>query len=299
MGLEITMMKRLTIFVRDLSGGLRYGLFILWKNKLTFIGLVLISALVFLAIFAPFIAPYDPDKTYGKKTLNPPSKENLLGTDFYGRDILSRMLYGLRLDLSIAFVVLAIAFTVGSVVGSLAGYLGRIYDDVIMRLVDILLSIPDFILAMGLVIALGHSIPNIILAISVPTAAGYARLVRGEMLSVKENEYAEAARCVGNSTPRIIFIHLYPNCLPPLIVTCTLSLGWIILTTAGLGFLGIGIQPPISELGSMTSEGVDFLLTGEWWVSVFPGLGIFITVLGFNLMGDGLRDIFDPKRRIY
>ena len=220
-----------------------------------------------------------------------------LGTDLYGRDLLSRIIYAARLDLTIALAATAIAVVIGALAGAPIGYFGGWIDQVTMRAVDALMAFPAFVLAMGITAALGNSALNVAIAISITQIPGYLRLIRGEMLRAREMEYAEAARAVGNPTWRIVLVHLLPNCIPPLVVQATLAMGYALLTMAALSFIGLGIQPPQSEWGVMTAEGASQIVTGEWWLFVFPGLAIVIAVLAFNLIGDGLRDALDPRMR--
>jgi peptide/nickel transport system permease protein len=256
-----------------------------------------IVVLIVAAALAPWIAPFDPDATDAADALQSMSWRHVLGTDVYGRDQLSRIIFAARVDLVVPFVATAVALAIGALVGALAGYRGGVLDQVIMRMVDAVLAFPALVLAMGLSAALGNSVGNIILVLMITQLPVYIRLIRGEMLRVREMEYAEAARTVGNPPWRIAFVHLMPNCLPPLIVQATLAMGYALLTMAALSFLGLGIRPPDSEWGEMTAQGASQMVTGEWWLFVFPGVAIMITVLTFNLIGDGLRDFLDPRMR--
>ena len=222
---------------------------------------------------------------------------SLLGTDLYGRDQLSRIIHAGRLDLLVAVGATAIALSIGSASARCRALSRRLVDQIVMRCVDTVMAFPAFILAMGITAALGNSVGNIVIAIAITQIPNYLRLIRGEMLRIREMEYAEAARTVGNPAWRIMFIHLLPNCLPPIIVQATLAMGYALLTMAALSFIGLGIRPPQSEWGSMTAEGAQYIVTGEWWLFLFPGLAIVVTVLAFNLVGDGLRDLLDPRMR--
>jgi peptide/nickel transport system permease protein len=267
------------------------------RNPVTFGALTVIVVLALVAILAPVIAPFDPDATDPAVALEGPSWRNLLGTDVYGRDQLSRLIFAARLDLIVPCCATMAALVVGALIGALSGYRGGWMDQLIMRMVEAVLAFPALVLAMGLTAALGNSIGNIILTLAITQVPIYIRLIRGEMLRVREMEYAEAARAVGNPPWRIVLVHLLPNCIPPLIVQATLAMGFALLTMAALSFLGLGIRPPDSEWGEMTAEGANHMVTGEWWLFVFPGLAVMITVLAFNLVGDGLRDFLDPRMR--
>ena len=278
--------KRFQAFIRRLR-----------RNSLSFGASIMILAITLIAIFAPLIAPYDPNATDANQAMLSVSRHHLMGTDIYGRDVLSRVIHGARVDLLVALVATLIALGISSFLGSLSGYAGGWLDHLLMRIIDTIMSFPSFILAMGITAALGNNLVNVVIAIAIIHIPIYTRLIRGEMLHIREREYAEAARTVGNPTSRIIFYHLLPNCFPPVIVQATLAMGWAILTVAGLSFIGLGIQPPASEWGYMTAEGATYIVSGEWWIFLFPGLAIMVTVLAFNMVGDALRDILDPRMR--
>jgi peptide/nickel transport system permease protein len=283
--LEIRL-KRFQVMVRRLR-----------RNSLSFGAVIVILGITFIALFAPLIAPYDPNATDANQVMLSVSRHHLMGTDIYGRDVLSRVIHGARVDLLVALVATLIALGISSFLGSLSGYAGGWLDHLLMRIIDTVMSFPSFILAMGITAALGNNLINVVIAIAITHIPIYTRLIRGEMLHIREREYAEAARTVGNPRSRIIFYHLLPNCFPPVIVQATLAMGWAILTVAGLSFIGLGIQPPASEWGYMTAEGATYIVSGEWWIFLFPGLAIMITVLSFNMVGDALRDILDPRMR--
>ncbi len=274
---------------------------LLWRrvrrNPLSFAALCAVAALAVAAALAPWIAPFDPNDTDAAAALQSLSWQHLLGTDVYGRDQLSRIIFAARLDLVIPFAATAAALAIGSLVGAMAGYRGGWVDQLVMRSVDAVMAFPAFVLAMGITAALGNTTTNVVIAIAVTQVPGYLRLIRGEMLRVREMEYAEAARTVGNPRWRIVLVHLLPNCMPPLVVQATLAMGYALLTMAALSFIGLGIQPPESEWGYMTAEGAGQMVTGQWWLFLFPGLAIMATVLAFNLLGDGLRDFLDPRMR--
>lgn len=267
------------------------------RNSLSLAALVVIFAITTLALAAPLVAPYDPDAPNAEDTLQAPNWRHWLGTDIYGRDQLARILWASRVDLLVALAATAMALSAGAVLGALAGYRGGAVDQVVMRMVDTIMAFPAFILAMGITAALGNATSNVVLAIAITHVPIYTRLIRSEMLRVRETEYAEAAQTVGNRQRRIIFYHLLPNCFPPAIVQATLAMGFAILTVAALSFIGLGVQPPQSEWGAMTAEGAGYIVSGEWWLFLFPGLAIMVTVLAFNLVGDTLRDLLDPRMR--
>ncbi len=268
----------------------------LMRSPLTVAGLVLILVFAASALLAPFIAPYGPiDQTLSQR-LEPPSLTHWLGTDQLGRDLFSRLLFGARISLTVGLVVVASAGMFGTSVGLIAGYAGGVVDEVLMRVTDVFFAFPPLILAMAIAGALGPNLNNAMIAIAVVLWPVYARLVRGQVLSLREREFIEAARCIGASTPRILWRHLLPNTLAPLLVQASFDLGGAILSTAGLSFIGFGAQPPTPEWGVMISEGRKFIST-QPWLSLFPGLAILFTVAAFNLIGDGLRDALDPRLR--
>ncbi|MFQ5828317.1 MAG: ABC transporter permease [Candidatus Methylomirabilia bacterium] len=269
----------------------------LTRNRLSFGALCTIALITLAACVAPWLAPFDPDLTSAEDALQSVSWRHWLGTDIYGRDQLSRIIHASRLDLLVALAATAMALTAGSFLGAAGGYRGGWLDQLVMRLVDTIMAFPAFILAMGITATLGNTTTNVVVAIAITHVPIYTRLIRGEMLKVREMEYAEAARTVGNRSGRIVFVHLLPNCFPPLIVQATLAMGFAILTVATLSFIGLGIQPPQSEWGYMTAEGASYIVSGEWWLFLFPGCAIMVTVLAFNLVGDALRDLLDPRMR--
>lgn len=274
---------------------------LLWRrlsrNVMSLAALGVITAVALAAVAAPLIMPYDPDAPDAEHVLETPSPRHLLGTDLYGRDQLTRIVYAGQVDLLVALAATAIALSVGAVLGAVSGYRGGWIDQLLMRVIDTIQAFPSFILAMGIAAALGNSVTNIVIAIAITHVPIYARLIRGEMLRIREMEYAEAARTVGNRQRRIIFYHLLPNCFPPVIVQATLAMGFAILTVAALSYIGLGIRPPTSEWGAMTAEGAGYIVSGEWWIFLFPGVAIMATVLSFNLVGDALRDVLDPRMK--
>jgi peptide/nickel transport system permease protein len=272
------------------------GVWRAFRNPLSLIGASIILALIIAASVAHHVAPNDPLKTDLSRRLERPCKDHLLGTDQLGRDILSRILYGSRISLRIAIIVALLSGSIGGLVGIIAGYFRGKIDELLMRVTDMFMAFPHLILAMAFAAALGPSLDNLVIAISLVAWPTYARLVRSMALAIREEDYVEAARAVGAGNWRILRFHVLPMCISPLIIQMTLGMGGIILTAAGLGFIGFGAQPPTPEWGVMIAEGRNYL-SNQWWVSTFPGLAILITVLGFNLLGDGIRDILDPRMR--
>lgn len=266
------------------------------QNKLAVFGLVMLSIIVFSAIFAPWIAPHDPDFQNLRNRLAAPSAEFLLGTDHLGRDIFSRLLFGGRVSLFVGFVAMIGAVTIGTTVGAIAGYFGGLVDSILMRLVDIIISFPNIFLLITLVAVLEPSIDKLIMVFAFLSWTGTARLVRGEFLTLKKREFVLAARTIGMSNTRIIFGQILPSALGPVIVAATLAVGGFILAESALSFLGLGVQPPTSTWGNMLtySQSVTIFRTA-WWYPTFPGLMILLTVLSFNFVGDGLRDALDPR----
>ena len=265
------------------------------NNKLALFGVLILFLLVFIAIFAPFIAPHDPVDQELKKRLSPPSSEYPLGTDHLGRCILSRLIYGARISLPIAMMVVGITFAIGVTTGAISGYLGGIADEIIMRIVDVFLTFPGLILALGIIAALGPGLFNAMIALVIVGWAGYTRIVRGSVLAVKEKEFVEGARGLGASDSYILVRHILPNVIAPVIPMAMLGMGYVILAVAGLSFLGLGAQPPTPEWGAMLNDGRVFMRSAPQ-LMIFPGLAIMITVLAFNFLGDGLRDVLDPRR---
>jgi peptide/nickel transport system permease protein len=264
------------------------------RSPLTVAGLVLITIFALTAVFAPLLAPADPLKQVLSTRLKPPTSAHWLGTDQLGRDLLSRMIFGSRISLLVGVVVVALAGSLGTFVGLVAGYTGGWLDEGLMRLTDVFFAFPALILAMAISGALGPSLTNAMIAIAVVSWPVYARLVRAQVLTLREREYVEAARSLGASTPRIIWQHILPNTLAPLLVQASFDMGGAILAAAGLSFIGFGTQPPTPEWGVMISDGRNYIST-QPWLSLFPGLAILFTVAAFNLIGDGLRDAFDPR----
>jgi peptide/nickel transport system permease protein len=266
------------------------------KNRLAVAGGMLVALVFVLSIFAPLIAPYNPSSIDIKNILVGPSYSHLLGTDDLGRDVLSRMLWGGRVSLEVGFVAVGIATIIGILLGAFAGYYGGWIDSVIMRTVDIMLSIPTIFLILAVIAILEPSIINIMIVIGLTSWMEPARLIRAEFISLKEREFVIAARAIGAADNRIMIRHILPNGLSPILVSATLGVGGAILIESALSFLGLGVQPPTPSWGSLLSSGKDNIEIA-WWLSAFPGLAILVTVLGYNLLGEGLRDALDPRQR--
>jgi peptide/nickel transport system permease protein len=258
------------------------------------VGGVLVILLFLVAIFAPLLAPYEPDYIDRHHILEPPSRLHPLGTDDLGRDVLSRMLYGARVSLAVGFVAVGIATVIGVIIGAVAGYYGGLVDRILMRFVDIMLSIPTLFLILSVIAFVGANIWNIMIIIGLTSWMGVARLVRAEFLSLKEREFVLAARALGASDLRIIFRHMLPNSLAPVIVNAVLMVASAVLLESSLSFLGLGVQPPQPSWGNILTAGKANIEIA-WWLSLFPGLAILITVLSYNLLGEGLRDALDPR----
>ncbi len=271
--------------------------YVISENPVTGLAFGLFFMLLLIAAFGPALAPFDPLKTGAGPALSPPSSSHWFGTDHLGRDLFSRVLVATRLDLLISVVAVGISFVFGSVIGAFAGYYGGWIERLIGRLVDTIMAFPLFVLAMGIVAAAGNTVENIVYATAIINLPFYARMARTE-ISVRRNAgYVQAARLSGNGDMRVLFCHMFPNTLPPMMVQISLNLGWAILNAAGLSFIGLGVTPPTPEWGILVAEGANFIVSGEWWLAFFPGAALMLAVLTFNLMGDGLRDLVDPQRR--
>ena len=266
------------------------------KNRLAIVGMAIIGAFLFMAVFANFITPYDPIEQDWQSVQKPPSRTHLLGTDELGRDLLSRIIHGARISMIIGVISVSIGLFFGTTIGLVAGYFGGWSDSVLMRLMDIMLAIPYVLLAIAIVAILGPGLWNTMIAIGIVTIPQFARIVRSSVLETKATDYVEAARALGASHLRIMLRHILVNALSPLIVQSTLTIASAILNAAALGFLGLGAQPPTPEWGVMLSDGRLLLLVSPWIVT-FPGIAIMLSVLGFNVFGDGLRDALDPRMR--
>lgn len=267
---------------------------IIVSNKAALIGLIIIITIVIVAIFGKFLMPYDPYTGELSNSLKTPSSAHFFGTDEQGRDIFSRVIDGTKISLRVGIVSVSIALSIGTVIGSVCGYFGGKLDMFLMRLMDVILAFPSLLLAIAFMSALGRGLDKAVIAISIVTIPEYARIVRGCVLSVRESEYVQAAKAIGNNELTIIFKHVLPNILSPIIVRATLGISSAILDAAALGFLGLGVQPPLAEWGTMLGSGRSYFYNAPY-IILFPGLAITLTVLAFNLFGDGLRDALDPK----
>ncbi|OWU82986.1 peptide ABC transporter permease [Oceanicola sp. 22II-s10i] len=279
------------------SGTLKHIGYVLRENPVTGLSFLMFAGLLISAAIGPWIVPYDPLATNAAAVLQPPSATHWFGTDNLGRDVFSRVIVATRLDLIISVAAVTLSFIFGSVIGALAGYRGGWFDIIASRCLDTIMAFPLFVLAMGIVAALGNSVANIIYATAIINIPFYARLVRAEVNIRREAGFTLAAKLAGNSDARVLAFHIFPNALPPMMVQVSLNLGWAILNAAGLSFIGLGVRPPTPEWGIMVAEGANYIVSGEWWMALFPGLWLMLAVFTFNLMGDGLRDIVDPRRR--
>jgi len=266
-------------------------------NPFTLLAVFMFAGFLVIAVIGPWIAPYGPLASNASQALTGPSAQHWFGTDSLGRDIFSRVLVATRIDFSIALSAVGFSFLVGGFLGAVAGFWGGRIERIIMRLCDMVMSFPLFVLAMGIVAALGNSVFNIILATAIVNLPFYIRVARTEVNVRREAGFIEAARLSGNSDWRILFHHLIPNALPPMMVQVSLNMGWAILNAAGLSFIGLGVSPPEAEWGILVAEGATYIISGEWWVALFPGAVLMLAVFTFNLLGDGMRDLIDPRRR--
>jgi peptide/nickel transport system permease protein len=267
------------------------------ENKVTAFAFILFALFTIIAIIGPAIAPFDPLNTSAGAPMTPPSLKHWFGTDALGRDILSRVLIATRLDLGLALAAVVASVVIGSCLGAIAGYFGGWTDIAVSRFSDLIMAFPLFVLAMGIVAAMGNTIGNIILATAIINLPFYIRVTRTEVNVRRDLGFVEAAKLAGNGELRTLFFHIMPNVFPPLAVQVSLNMGWAILNAAGLSFIGLGVRPPEAEWGIMVAEGAQYIFSGEWWVALFPGAVLMLAVFCFNLMGDGLRDIIDPKKR--
>jgi len=266
------------------------------RNRLSWVGLVLLSTIILMAVFAPLIAPYDPIAQNILARLEGPSVTHWLGTDSYGRDVLSRLIYGARISLTVGFVAILIAMTIGTTLGVLAGYIGGLFDRLVMSLVDVLLSFPSLVLGLMIAAMLGASLENLIIAIAITEIAPFVRVARAPTSSLKERDFIEAGRALGYSPLRIMGVHVLPNMISDVVVLASLWTASAIRTEASLSFIGLGVPPPTPTWGSMIREGFENILDA-WWLAVFPSLAILLTVLALNLLGDAMRDAIDPRLR--
>jgi len=276
---------------------LRHARYVLGENPVTTGAFALFVLIVLLALFGPWIAPHDPLATDAAHALRPPSLAHPFGTDQLGRDVLSRAIVATRLDLGIAFSAVFLSFAVGSALGCAAGFWGGWTDRIVGRVSDTIMAFPLFVLAMGIVAAMGNSVANIVYATAVINVPFYIRVARAEASVRRDAGFVAAARLAGCSDARILAMHIFPNILPPMMVQVSLNMGWAILNAAGLSFIGLGVRPPDAEWGIMVAEGASYIVSGEWWLALFPGASLMLVVFCFNLLGDGLRDLVDPRTR--
>ena len=270
--------------------------YVLRQNSITMIAFAMLGVLIFCAILGPAIVPHDPLAS-GAEILQPPSRTHWFGTDHLGRDVFSRVIVATRLDMAISVGAVALSFVAGSILGCAAGYWGGWLDAIISRGLDMIMAFPLFVLAMGIVAALGNTVENVIYATAVINTPFYARVVRAEVNIRRDAGFVQAAKLAGNSDLRVVALHIFPNALPPMMVQVSLNMGWAVLNAAGLSFIGLGVRPPTPEWGIMVAEGANYIISGEWWLALFPGLWLIFAVFTFNLLGDGLRDIVDPRQR--
>ena len=282
---------------RKPSATLAHIRYVLAGNLVTAFAFALFVLIVLLALLGPWIVPYDPLASNTAAALKPPSSKHWFGTDQLGRDVFSRVVVATRLDLFIAIASVALVFLMGGLAGVAAGYFGGWVDRIVSRIADTIMAFPLFVLAMGIVAALGNTVGNIILATAIVNFPLYARVARAEASVRREAGYVQAARLSGNSEMRIVVEQILPNIMPIMVVQMSLTMGYSILNAAGLSFIGLGVKPPTAEWGIMVAEGAAFMVSGEWWTAFFPGLALMTAVFCFNLLGDGLRDIVDPQRR--
>jgi peptide/nickel transport system permease protein len=277
--------------------GLAHFRYVMTSNPVTFAAFVLLALMVLTALFGPSLVPHDPLATASGKALRPPGLEHWFGTDQLGRDVFSRVVVATRLDLMISVSAVAISFVCGATLGAFAGFRGGWFDKLSGRLLDTIMAFPLFVLAMGIVAAAGNTIGNIVLATAVINLPFYARVARAEVSVRRSAGYVQAARLSGNGEVRVLLTKIVPNTLPPMMVQLSLNMGWAILNAAGLSFIGLGVRPPAAEWGIMVAEGANYIVSGEWWLALFPGAALMLAVFTFNLLGDGLRDLVDPLRR--
>lgn len=287
-------MNSQTIKQDNIAQQLRY---LVGQNLLSSISLILFGVYVFIALTGSYWVPYDPLESNTTIALQGPSSQHFFGTDHLGRDVFSRVIVATRLDLGIALAAVSISFFVGTFLGALAGYYGGWYERLIGRLADIVLAFPLFVLAMGIVAVMGNSLINVVYATAIINIPFYIRISRAEVSLQRDRQYVQAALLSGNSHFRTLLFHILPNCLPNLIVQISINMGWAILNAAGLSFIGLGVRPPVAEWGILVAEGADYIISGQWWLVLFPGVVLMLAVFTFNLVGDTLRDLADPQKR--
>src|SRR4051812_22058562 len=281
----------------SLAATLHHARYILGENRVTAFAFGLLIVILLAALFGPYVVPYDPLASNTMQALKPPSAANWFGTDQLGRDIFSRVVVATRLDVFIAVASVALVFAMGGLAGIASGYFGGWTDRITGRIADTIMAFPLFVLAMGIVAALGNTVQNIVIATAIVNFPLYARVARAEASVRREAGFVQAARLSGNGEFRILLTQVLPNIMPIMVVQMSLTMGYAILNAAGLSFIGLGVRPPTAEWGIMVAEGAAFMVSGEWWIAFFPGLALMVAVFCFNLLGDGLRDIVDPQRR--
>jgi peptide/nickel transport system permease protein len=270
--------------------------YVVTSNPVTLLAMILFTTIILTAILGPYLVPYDPLASTAL-ALSPPSGQHWFGTDHLGRDVFSRVVVATRLDLIISVSAVALSFVVGSSLGGIAGYWGGWQDSVFGRFMDTIMAFPLFVLAMGIVAASGNTVQNVVIATAIINLPFYARVARAEVVVRRRAGWVQAAQLSGNGPWRILFGRILPNALPPMMVQISLNMGWAILNAAGLSFIGLGVRPPTAEWGIMVAEGASYIVSGQWWLVLFPGVALMLAVFTFNLLGDGLRDIVDPQRR--
>jgi peptide/nickel transport system permease protein len=275
----------------------KHARYVISENPITGFAFALFLMFAIAAIFGPYLVPYDPLASNTAQALKPPSWAHWFGTDQLGRDIFSRVVVATRLDMTIAVTSVALVFALGGISGIAAGYFGGWIDIVVSRLADMIMAFPLFVLAMGIVAALGNTVTNIVIATAIINYPLYARIARAEANVRRDAGFVQAARLSGNSEWRILFTQILPNVMPIMVVQMSLTMGYAVLNAAGLSFIGLGVRPPTPEWGIMVADGASYIVSGEWWIALFPGLALMLAVFCFNLLGDGLRDIVDPQRR--
>ncbi len=280
-----------------LAATLRHARYVISENRVTGFAFGLFVLILVAALFGPYVVPYDPLASNTSAALQAPSARHWFGTDQLGRDVFSRVVVATRLDFAIAISSVVLVFLMGGLAGVAAGFFGGWTDRIVSRIADTIMAFPLFVLAMGIVAALGNTVQNIVLATAIVNFPLYARIARAEANVRREAGFVQAARLSGNSEMRILLGHILPNIMPIMVVQMSLTMGYAILNAAGLSFIGLGVRPPTPEWGIMVAEGAAFMVSGEWWIAFFPGLGLMMAVFCFNLLGDGLRDIIDPQRR--
>ena len=278
-------------------GSVNHLRYVMASNPVTLLAFSLFGVMMFVAIFGPLLVPYDPLASTSTGALQPPSWQHWFGTDQVGRDVFSRVIVATRLDLIISISAVALSFVLGSFLGSVSGFWGGWTDRILGRVLDTIMAFPLFVLAMGIVAASGNTIQNVVIATAIINLPFYARVARSEVAIRRNAGWVQAAKLAGNSDSVILLTRVFPNILPPMMVKISLNMGWAILNAAGLSFIGLGVMPPTHEWGIMVAEGASYIVSGEWWLVLFPGLSLMLAVFTFNLMGDGLRDLVDPARR--